>query len=332
MEKFLVTGATGFIGKNIALKLANSGYKVHALYRSLTKTAELIHPNISLFEGDILNIPGLERAMESCTGIFHLAAFAKAWSKDSGQFYKVNYTGTVNVLESAIKFKVNKIVFTSTAGVLGPSDSESLDETTRRKTAFFFEYERTKWLAEEIIRDYVQNGLNVVIVNPSRVYGPGLLSDSNGLTKMIQSYCNGKWRLIPGNGRTIANYVYIDDVVNGHIQAYNKGQQGEKYILGGENISYNDFFNLLIKLSGKKFRLFKIPPLVLVLISTLMILITRITGKPPLITPGLVKKFLSNCSLSSEKARNDLGYNVTSLEAGITKTIRWLILEKSIKK
>lgn len=332
MEKILVTGATGFIGKNITLMLANSGYKVHALYRSLSKTSDLIHPNISLFEGNILHIPGLEKAMESCTGIFHLAAFAKAWSKDSDQFYKINYTGTVNVLEAAVKYNVKKIVFTSTAGVIGPSDSKILDETSKRETAFFFEYERTKWLAEEKISEYVKNGLNVVIVNPTRVYGPGLLSDSNGLTKMIQMYCKGKWPLIPGNGRTLANYVYINDVVNGHLQAYEKGQLGEKYILGGENISYIEFFNLVKKISGKKFRLFKIPPLILMLISNLMILINKVTGKPPLITPGLVKKFLSNSRLSSEKARNELGYNITAIEDGITKTYNWLIQNKLIEK
>lgn len=329
MEKIFLTGGTGFIGKSIALKLAESGYYVHVLFRSLSKTSDLKHPNIRLFEGDILNIPRLERAMESCTGVIHLAAFARAWTKNKEDFYNINYTGTVNVLDVAVKSGIKKVIFTSTAGVIGPSHSgEIIDETTERKIAFYFEYERTKWLAEEKIREYVQNGLDVVIVNPTRVYGPGLLSESNSLTAMIKSYVEGKWHLIPGKGNTIANYVYVDDVVNGHINAYQKGKSGEKYILGGKNITYNDFFSLLGKISGKKYLLIKMPRLVLVIISRMMMFYTAITGKPPLITPGLVKKFLDNCILSSDKAIKELGYTITSIESGIKQTLEWLDNQK----
>ncbi|MFC2128446.1 NAD-dependent epimerase/dehydratase family protein, partial [Bacteroidota bacterium] len=291
MEKILVTGATGYIGTKIVLQLADSGYFVHALYRSLSKTSDLKHPNIRLFEGDILNVQKLEKAMESCTGVFHIAAFAKASSIDKDIFYRVNYTGTLNVLDTALKYNIKKVIFTSTAGVYGPSTSEIINEQTKRTVEFFFEYEKTKWLAEEKIKEYVQKGLNVIVVNPTRVYGPGLISESNALTKMIKSYYEGKWHTIPGDGNTIANYVFIEDVVNGHINAYLKGIAGEKYILGGENISYITFFKTIQEVSGKNYFLVKIPRLLMLFFAQILKIVSLFSGKPPLITPALVNKF-----------------------------------------
>jgi len=326
MEKIFLTGGTGFIGKSIAKRLADSGYIVHVLYRTLSKASDFKHPNIKLFEGDLFNIPQLEKAMTDCSGVIHMAAFAKPWSKNKKDFYDINYTGTINLLDIALKIKVQKFVFTSTTGVLGPSDSgQTIDETTVRKVKFYFEYERTKWLAEEKIKEYIQKGLDIIIVSPTRVFGPGLLSQSNSLTSMIKSYVAGTWHMIPGNGKTIANYVFVDDVVSGHILAFHNGKSGEKYILGGHNITYNEFFEIVAKMSGKQYQLTRIPRAVMIFMSWIMMFFTFITGKPPKITPALVRKFLDNCLISSEKARNELGYQPTSMENGIKETIEWLV-------
>lgn len=217
------------------------------------------HGNIRVFEGDILERESIENAMQSCEYVYHLAAYGKGWSKDPQKYFEVNVQGTKNILDAAIKLGVKKVVVTSTAGVFGPSKETPVNEESIRTVDFFNEYESSKSIAEEEIQHYISKGLDVVIVNPSRVYGPGLIGESNSVSKLIERYIKGKWHLIPGNGETIGNYVFIDDVRNGHLLAMSKGLIGEKYILGGENVSYNEFFDTLIKVSQKKYKLFKAP-------------------------------------------------------------------------
>ena len=147
--------------------------------------------------------------------------------------------------------------------------------------------------------------MQIITVNPSRVYGPGLLSDSNGVTKMIRLYLQGKFRLIPGNGESTGNYVFIDDVVEGHIQAMEKGRAGERYILGGENASFNEFFNLLAAITGKQHRMFKIPIPVMNLAAKTMEIRANLTGAAPLLTPPWVKKYLFDWAHSTSKAERN---------------------------
>ncbi len=322
--KVLVTGATGFIGINLCNELVKRGYIVNALYRSEAKAKFLKHKKINLFKGDITDIKSIENAMVNCDYVFHMAAYAEVWSKKSDTFYRINYLGTKNVLDIAEKAGVNKIVVTSTAGVFGPSDNEVVNEDTRRKVNYFSLYEKTKAEAEELILKRAAKGLNVVIVNPTRVYGPGLMSPANSVTKIIKLYSEGKFRFLPGNGKSIGNYVFINDVVNGHILALEKGASGEKYILGGENVSYVDFFKVLAEISGKKYILFKFPLYLMLFISFLMLLFAEGFGVKPLITPGWVRKYNYNWLSSSDKARKNLGYKITPLRKGIAITLDFL--------
>ncbi|MFA9371892.1 MAG: SDR family oxidoreductase [Labilibaculum antarcticum] len=320
----LITGATGFIGTRLTLKLAAKGHCVHALYRSEEKAKAIVHPNVILFKGDITDYRSVEKAVKSCEVIFHMAAFAKAWAKDAATFNKINVQGTVNVLDAAQKEGVRKIVYTSTAGVIGPSNDERVTEDTQRDTEYFSEYEITKALAEEKVLEYIHKGLEIVIVNPTRVYGPGLLSVSNGVTKMIKLYSEGKFRWIPGNGESIGNYVYVDDVVEGHILALEEGKSGERYILGGANFSYNDFFELLAEVSGRKLRMMKLSLSLMLGVAHLFLLRTKLLGTPPLITSDWVKRFLYNWDVSSVKAQEELNYQITPLDEGFRKTLDWL--------
>lgn len=323
--KIFITGATGFIGIRLSLKLAEEGYRVHALFRSSEKAKFLNHPNIKLFKGDILDIQSISKAVEGCSVVYHVAAFTEIWIKDESIINKLNVTGFLNVLNCAKATQVKKVIFTSTAGVFGPSDATNIiDEKTERKTDFFLEYERTKALAEKIALKHIEKDFEIVIVNPTRVYGPGLLSQSNSVTKMIKQYIHGKWRFLPGNGKSIGNYVYVDDVVKGHIAAMKKGRSGEKYILGGENASYIELFNTITKILGYKYRMIKIPLFIMILIAKVVISLSRIFGITPFITPALVRKFNYNWNVSSAKAIKELNYQITSLESGIKNTITWL--------
>lgn len=322
-----VTGTTGFIGSNLAIKLAELGHTIHALYRTSQKIYIIKHKNIKTFKGDILDRQSLQDAMTSCDQVYHLGAFAQVWAKKTETYFRVNVEGTKNVIETAINLGLKKIVITSTAGILGPSNGKPLTENSIRYSDFFNEYESSKFIMENLIHAYRKQDIQIVLVNPTRVYGPGLLSVSNSTTKMIKLYMAGKWHIIPGDGRRIGNYAFIDDVVDGHILAMEKGQSGDKFNLGGINTSYSDFFSILAKVSGKKRKLVKAPVPLMVYFSGLLFGMTRIFGGSPLITPKWVKKYLHDWAVSSEKAQKELGYSITPLNTGIEKTIEWLKIE-----
>jgi len=319
-----ITGATGYIGANLALRLAEAGERVHILCRSKSKASLLNHDNIRLFEGNILDKKSIENAMQASEYVYHLAAYVKVWAKNPQTYFEVNVQGTKNVLDAAIKLGVKKVVVTSTVGALGPSAKTPVNEESIRKVDFFNEYESSKFIAEKKAYHYSRNGLDIVIVNPSRVYGPGLLSESNSVTKMIKLYIEGKWHLIPGNGKNIGNYVFIDDVINGHLLAMSKGRTGEKYILGGTNVSYNEFFDLLIKVSQKKYKLYKMPVSGMLAFARFQDTLANYFNRQPFITVGFTKRYLHDWSVSSQKAQDELGYEITPLEKGMAKTIKWL--------
>jgi len=323
--KCMVTGATGFIGNRLVNELLNLGNEVHILARSKEKVSQLYENRVTFFRGDLNDTDIIQEAIVGCDVVFHLAAFANIWSKDKMLAYKTNVTGTKNILEAALQNKVKRVVFTSSAAIFPPSESGGeIDETCTLPENYLTEYETTKVKAEQLCAEYCKKGLDVVIVNPPRVFGLGLLNKSNSVTILIKKYISGNWHVIPGNGDSVGNYVFIDDVVNGHILAMQKGVPGEKYILGGTNISFNDFFRVLSKVSGKNYRLFHLPYSLILTASKFELFMAETFGKNPLITPPWAKRYLQNRPLSSKKAINQLEYIVTPLDEGFRKTIEWL--------
>lgn len=320
-----ITGATGYVGNNLANRLAAEGHTIHALCRSANKKILLSHLNIKIFEGDISDIASIENAMKGCEQVYHLAAYARVWSKDPNDFYKYNVEGTKNVLDAAKKLGVKNIVFTSTGGVLGPSNGTPVKENDPRYGSVFNEYEETKTQAEDLCREYCNKyGLRIVIVNPPRIYGPGIESDSNAVTKLMKLYLKGKWKILPGDGRRTGSYVHVDDVVNGHILAMEKGRSGERYILSGVNASYLEFFDTLAKVSNKKNTLYKFPVPLMMMAGYGIMFYSKLTGRPPLLTPQWIKKYFYDWSLSCEKAQKELGYSYRSLEEGLRQTVDWI--------
>jgi nucleoside-diphosphate-sugar epimerase len=320
-----ITGATGYVGNNLAIRLASEGHCIHALCRSSNKKNLLDHSNIKIFEGDITDVASIERAMQGCEQVYHLAAFARVWSKDPTVFYKLNVEGTRNVLDAAKKFGIKNIVFTSTGGVLGPSHGKPVKEDDERFGNVFNEYEDTKTQAELLCKEYCNKyNIRIVIVNPPRIYGPGIESESNAVTKLVKLYVKGKWKIMPGDGKRTGSYVHVDDVVNGHILAMEKGRAGERYILSGENASYKEFFDVLAKVNGKKFTLYKFPVPLMMIAGYSIMGYSKLTGKPPLLTPQWIKKYFYDWSLSCEKAQRELGYTYRSLEEGLRQTVNWI--------
>ena len=323
--KVFVTGGTGSIGAHLVKMLSEQGHTIHVLVRSLKKAENLKFGNVVPFEGNLLDQSSIERAMEGCTQAYHLAAFAKVWAKDTGEFFRQNVGATENVLKAAVKLKVDKVVVTSTAGVLGPSLNGTITESKVRDKDFFNEYEGSKSMAESRVKDYViKHDLNVVIVAPTRVYGPFIFGEPSSITLMVDKYVNGAWKVYPGNGKQIGNYVYIEDVAVGHLLAMEKGKKGETYLLGGDNHDYIEFYKLLADVSGVHKKMYKAPIWGQMLFAKYQLFMANYFGKDPVITPKWIARGRYDWVLSAEKAHNELGMPVTPLKEGLEKTVEWL--------
>jgi nucleoside-diphosphate-sugar epimerase len=321
----LVTGGTGFIGRILVRRLVSRGDDVHLLARATSELSEFSKLNIRIFPGDITDKESLRKAMAGCAQVFHLAAFAQSFTKDRSTYFQVNVEGSRNVLSAALENAADRVVFASTSVTIGPSSDEAHDENSKRDNRFFHtEYERSKYLAEKMALEYVRHGLPVVIVNPTRVYGPGKLTEANSVTRMVQSYLRPRICPILGKGREIGNYVFVDDVVEGFLLAMSRGRAGERYILGGENISLLGFYRLLRKVTRKKALRLYVPDRLALTIGRFEEWRAHHWGASPLITREWVNNFLVDWSFSNQKARDGLGCRFRSLEEGLSITVAWL--------
>lgn len=321
--RVFVTGATGLIGRELLHQLSTQGYQINALYRSEEKRRDLLHLPVHWIKGSVEDATSLQTGMQDCDALIHAAAFAGIYAPVQ-QIMAVNYHGTRLVFDMARQQAIKKIVYVSSAGVFGPSGNGITDETSVNGSFYATPYDKIKALTEDLALEFARKGLPVVIVNPTRLYGPGLMNEANSVTLLIQKYLRGQWKFIPGNGKAIGNYVFISDVAQGIQLALEKGKPGEKYILGGENISFNDFFEMLGKISGRNHPMIHIPYPVMMSVSSLLLAWAVITRTRPPITPGLIRKYVQNWNVSSSKAIRELGYQPISLEEGLHLTINWL--------
>lgn len=325
-----VTGASGYLGNKLTNKLAALGHKVNALVRSSASSKSLLHPNVTVFRGDITNKEDLIAAMHGCTQIYHTAAKVGVWASDSSVFYKVNVDGTRNVLDAAISLDIKKIVFTSTCGVIGSTLNEPLNENHLPDTDRRLDYDRSKKEAEDLVSSYIKKGMNIVIVSPSKIYGPGNISHSLTANAIINSFLRKGIAFIPAPGEFKVCFAFIDDVVDGHIRAMEKGKIGEKFILGGINISYLDFFNRIKIISGCRGKIIKLPRGVIKTWAGLNELTYKCFGIPVRVTVQSVDLLFRNFTFSSQKAIQELGYTITPLDEALTQTIQFLKANRTI--
>jgi len=328
--KIFITGATGYIGQKLVTRLINEGHYIHALCRAKPDGKLFENNRIRIFEGDLLNTSKIDEAMKGCDQVYHMAAYARVWAKNPRTFFDINVRGTVNVLDAALQHGVKKVVVTSTGGTYGPSNGKPITEASLRTVDFYNEYESSKFIAEERVNQYVCRGLNAVIVHPLRVYGPGVQTASNAISNLIKRYVSGEWHIIPDDGNSMGCFSYIDDVVTGHMLAMEKGKAGEKYILGGENLSFNTFFSLLKRKSEKKYLLVKVPVPLMMVYGWQEEMMATLFGRTPLVTTKWIRKYNIDFSFSSEKAIRELGYKITPFEQGLTTTLSWLRHECNI--
>jgi nucleoside-diphosphate-sugar epimerase len=327
MKRALVTGARGFLGAELSALLLQNGIEVNAMYRPRTKLrSDLIeHPRLMPVKADILNKESLKNAMKYCDTVFHLAAFAKPWHKNRETFFEINVLGTKNVLDIAVEIGVKRVILVSTAGTFGPQKNETLvSESTRPDRSLYTDYERTKFEALLLAEDYLAQGLEVVTVSPTRVFGPGEMSVSNAVTKIVHDYIYKGFRYVPGNGNSMGNYVFVSAVVQGIFLAAQKGRSGENYILGGYNLTYRELYNAIGDSSGKRHQLISVPLGIMIAVSWVMEKVANITGRPPAITPPFVRKYSYNWGTDISKAQKHLNYDILPFQDAMNQTISWI--------
>ena len=336
VDKIFVTGATGFIGTRLVQALIDRGHRIRALSRrdnpqpppggDVHGGNPFEHDLVELVRGDITDADSLIAGMQGCSHVFHLAAYAKNWAPDRQIYFDMNVQAVRNVFEAARRHNVRRVVWTSTMMTFGPTPPGVIgDEQMPRITdRYHTEYEETKLIAEKEALEAARDGFPVVIVNPTRVFGPGQLTEGNAVAKLIDDYDRGKVPVLLNRGVNVGNYVLVDDVVEGHLLAMEKGRIGQRYLLGGENVSLKEFFQTIARVTGRRrfqLPLLKFGPMVFAHLQKKR---ADWFGVYPRITPGWVRTFLVDWAYSSEKARRELGYEFTPLEDGIRTTYEWL--------
>jgi dihydroflavonol-4-reductase len=313
----LVTGASGFLGWHVAHVLAERGHRVRALCRPASQLREL---EVERVEGDLRDPDSLRRAVEGCELVFHVAADYRLWSKHPADLYASNVDGTRNVLEAAARAKVERVVYTSTVGCIGMPAGRSGDEQTPVSIADMAgHYKRSKWLAEQVALEKAAAGLPVVIVNPTAPVGDHDWKPTP-TGKIIVDFLRNK---LPAFIDTGLNLVDARDTAIGHLLAAEKGRSGERYILGGENLTLEQILGRLSALSGKPAPTIKIPYSIAYAAGAITTALAQVTGRPPLAPLEGVKMARKKMFVTNDKAARELGFTPRPVEGALKRAIDW---------
>lgn len=321
--RVLLTGGTGFLGKNAARCLATRGHDVRVLARAGSDLTGLPE-GIAIARGDVTDLDSLRRAAEGCEAVLHLAALVKVWMPDPKRFEAVNVGGLRNVLEAA-RAASARLVYTSSFMAVGPAGPTPADESqVHPGRPYRNAYERTKAEADVVARAAAAAGGDVVLLYPGVVYGPGDLTEGNLVAKLVTDHLNGRLPGLIGPADRLWSYSFVEDVAEGHAIALEKGKAGERYFLCGENRTLTELFALLEQLTSVAAPRRHIPFGVASLLGRAMWLWAELTGLPPQMTAGEVGVFREHWAYSSAKAERELGYRSRPLREGLAQTVAWL--------
>jgi farnesol dehydrogenase len=317
MSMILVTGATGFIGTHVVEQLLAEGRRVRVFVRRPELLAPATRARVEVTRGDLVETGIPRRAFDGVESVIHLAAFARAWCRDPHDFTAVNVDAVARLLEECDRRGVRRVVHVSSvtaAGVPGATGNAKRALTP---------YAISKWEGERVVADYVATGGDAVIVRPTRVYGPGPLTDANATTRMIDLYLTGRFRFRLADGGALASYVHVADVAAGMLLAERRGQRGGNYFLGGENISLLGFLERAGRLVGVRHATVELPAALALAVGGAAELWGRLGGSA-FITRAWVRFFLEDQRVDLEPTRRDLGYEPRPLDEGLAQTIAWL--------
>lgn len=318
-----VTGATGFVGSAVVKQLLDAGETVRVLARSNSNQRNLEGLPIEIFEGDLQDQQRLEKALHGCQALFHVAADYRLWAPRSQDFYDTNVQGSQNIMRAAAEAGVNRIVYTSSVATLGlsPDGTPANEETPSSLETMIGHYKRSKFLAEEAVKDLEHRlKLNIVIVNPSTPIGPRDIKPTP-TGRVIVMAASGS---MPAYMNTGLNVVHVDDVAAGHLLAFEKGRIGERYILGGENLTLRDILEAIAQLTHRHPPKFRLSPHAVLPIAHLAQGWARLTsGKEPMTTVDGVRMAKKYMFFSSTKAEQLLGYQSRPAQEAIHDAISW---------
>ncbi len=321
--KVLLTGGTGFLGKNLLKSLLEKGFSIKALVRDENKKGEL-PKDVEVVIGDIRDREKLFKESKNVEGIFHLSALVKSWVKRVPDYYEINVEGTRNIMEISRKRDI-RTLYVSSFIVSGPTGDRIFEENGfKERKKFYNHYERSKYFAFLLAKEYIKWGTPVTIVFPGVIYGEGDLRDSNIIIKNVVDHLNGSLPGILGKGKSIWNFVHVKDCVNGILLAWERGRIGESYIIGGENAENRKVFEIARSYTGAKTLMLNIPYWIGYGLGLTQYLIAEISNIPPKFVHNDVLIFKRNWAYSSKKAESELGYKWKSLEEGMKLTLDWL--------
>jgi dihydroflavonol-4-reductase len=320
--KALVTGATGFVGAAVARALVEAGTEVRVLVRRESDLRNLDGLKVEQAYGDLRDRDSLRRALSGCRQLYHVAAHYALWARDPSIFYQVNVLGTQRLLETARELGTERIVYTSTIGAIGlpPEGGPGNEQTPVTMSQMAGDYKRSKFLAEQAVLKLAQSGLPVVIVNPSAPIGQCDIKPTP-TGQIIVDYMKGRmWAYI----ETGMNLVDVDDVAVGHLRAMERGRVGERYILGGRNLSLREVFEMLARLTGVRAPRLKLPwQAILPLAHANRWMADYITHRPPRIPLEGVRMAKYRMHYDCSKALRELAYPQTPVETALEKAVRW---------
>ena len=303
--RYLVTGATGFIGGHVARQLVAGGHEVAAVVRDPAKADDLRQIGVHLHRGDITDKESVRPAMVGADGVFHIAGWYKIGTKDRAEGERINVLGTRNVLSLMKELGIPKGVYTSTLAVFSDTHGQLVDESYRHNGPWLTEYDRTKWVAHyQVAEPLMRQGLPLVIVQPGVTYGPG---DTSEIRPTFIRYLQGKLRAVPRE--TAYCWAHVGDTARGHVLAMEKGVPGESYIIAGSPHLLTEAFEIAEHVTGIPAPRFRISPSVLRFFAAI--------ARSERLRDLAGVTYLG----SNAKARRELGYVPRPLAVGLRETL-----------
>lgn len=327
MARAFITGATGFIGGNLARMLIGEGHEVRALVRPESDRRNINDLPVEIVTGDLADPARLARQIAGSDVVFHVAAHYSLWAKDRHAIYQANVTGTENMLAAAMRAGVPRMIYTSSVAAIGvPVPGELASEDTRTSLEeLVSDYKKSKFLAEQAALRASREGLDVVIVNPSTPIGRYDIKPTP-TGEIIVRFLEGR---MPAYVHTGLNLIDVEDVARGHILAWEKGHTGQRYILGNRNLTLKELLDMLSAITGRPAPRFAIPhfvPLAVAFIDEKIL--ARYFGKKPNISLYSVQMSHKAMYYDSSKAVRELGLPQTPVDRALEKAVEWFMSRK----
>src|SRR6266702_1239159 len=316
----LVTGASGFLGSHVARQLVARREDVRVMLRPSSTNRAIADLSLEYVTGDLRDPAAVARATQGAKRVFHVAADYRLWAKRKQDIYDSNVGGTKNLLDAAIRAGVEQFIYTSTVATIAVDRPQHPNEfTDTRLEEMVGHYKRSKWMAEQEALKAAKAGLSVIVVMPTTPVGPWDWKPTP-TGKIILDFLNGK---MPGYVETGLNFVGVEECAAGHLLAAEKGRVGERYLLGGENLTLKGLLDLLAQITGLRAPGMKIPHGVALGVAYVDTVFSRLVGKEPQIPVEGVKIAQHNMFVDASRAQRELGFQPGQVAAALERAVRW---------